>query len=43
MGPVKDGALKRLVSGVLALLLLSYVGYQVYRSKHTEVRTETAE
>ena len=40
---MKDGALKRLVSGVLALLLLSYVGYQVYRSKHTEVRTETAE
>lgn len=40
---MKDGFLKRLVSGVLAILLLSYVGYQVYRLKHTEVRTETAE
>ncbi len=33
---------KRLGSTVVALLLLFYVGYQVYRSHYSPVRTETA-
>lgn len=33
---------KKAVSTLLALLLLFYVGYQVYRSHYSSVRTETA-
>ena len=40
---MKDRALNRVMPGILAILLLLYVGYQVYHSKHTEVQTETVE
>ena len=33
---------KRLMSAVIALLLLVYVGYQFYRTHHTDYKTETA-
>lgn len=34
--------LKRIASGVLAFLLLFYVGYQVYKSHHSTIKTESA-
>lgn len=34
--------LRKLASGVIALLLLIYVGYQVYNANYTQVKTETA-
>ncbi|HEX2985910.1 MAG TPA: HlyD family efflux transporter periplasmic adaptor subunit [Caproiciproducens sp.] len=34
--------LKRLVSLVIALLLLTYIGYQIYNAHYSPIRTETA-
>jgi hypothetical protein len=34
--------LKRAVTSVLALLLLAFVGYQIFRTHYTPIRTETA-
>jgi hypothetical protein len=42
MAAVNGSALKRAASTVIALLLLFYVGYQIYRSHHTSILTETA-
>lgn len=33
---------RRLISLVIALLLLSYIGYQIYQANYSQVRTETA-
>jgi hypothetical protein len=35
--------LRKLASAVLAILLLVYVGYQIYNMHHTKILTETAE
>lgn len=34
--------LKRLASGILAILILTYVGYQVYNARFSKIQTETA-
>lgn len=33
---------RRLISLLIALLLLSYIGYQIYKANYSQVRTETA-
>lgn len=38
---MNNPALKRIASGLIAVLLLVYVGYQVYRSHYSSVKTET--
>lgn len=42
MGTVKKPSGGHLAATALAVLLLAYVGYQVYRAKYTSVRTEAA-
>ena len=42
MGKVNNSLIRRLGTTAIALLLLLYVGYQVYRSHYSGVRTETA-
>jgi hypothetical protein len=34
--------LRRLASGILAILILTYVGYQVYNARFSKIQTETA-
>ncbi|HBC26025.1 MAG TPA: secretion protein HlyD, partial [Ruminococcaceae bacterium] len=34
--------LRKIVSGFIAVLLLIYVGYQVYNSNYSRIKTETA-
>ena len=40
MGKMSGSLFRRIVSGVVALLLLFYVGYQIYQAKYSPVRTE---
>lgn len=35
--------IKKLASGILAVLILVYVGYQIYNAHYSELQTETAE
>ena len=38
---MNGSGLKKITSGILAMLILAYVGYQVFRSHYTPIRTET--
>ena len=40
---MRDSQFKKIGTIALSLLLLAYVGYQVYKSTFTGVKTETAE
>lgn len=40
---MNSSVLRRIASGVLAVLLLFYVGYQVYKSHHSTIKTESAD
>lgn len=43
MAGLNSPALRKLMSTVLAILLLLYVGYQIYNMRHTKILTATAD